>query len=155
MVNSEKIVEIGPVFLAKNGVCYLGDWSGLSKKVSDEIKISELMKFFVSFENINETGICSNRFWAILSERNVGEFSTRFRIVDVLEFNEFQERFLQSGCIHEVDDFFVTILTLQFQVSIFFCRYFGIPIMTDWNESDDIIEFLLVEARDGKIDVSS
>lgn len=45
-INSEKLVEVGPVFLAKNGVCYLGDWSTLSKKHSDEIKICESLNHF-------------------------------------------------------------------------------------------------------------
>lgn len=71
-IDSEKLVEVGPVFLAKNGVCYLGDWSTLSKKHSDEIKIREHLNLFhASFKLLNV-----NTFqWLIL----VDSFSIKLR----------------------------------------------------------------------------
>lgn len=67
IVHSDKMVEVGPVFLAKNGVCYLGDWSGLSKKVSDEIKICECE---IRWKYISKlVGITNSKFSVIDSGR--------------------------------------------------------------------------------------
>ncbi|XP_037031821.1 uncharacterized protein LOC119071167 isoform X2 [Bradysia coprophila] len=111
MVNPNKIVEVGPVFLAKNGVCYLGDWSGLSKRLSDEIKILiDSGRYFLNETSESfQLGSALWTYWSLTKNRK--DFS---------------------------------------QVAVFM-KYFGIPIMTESNESDDILEFLLIEARDGKI----
>lgn len=36
---------------------------------------------------------------------------------------------------------------------LFFFRYFGIPVVVDEDESDEIIDFLLEEATNGKVEV--
>ncbi|KAJ6646697.1 Minichromosome maintenance domain-containing protein 2 [Pseudolycoriella hygida] len=113
-INHDKLVEVGPVFLAKNGVCFLGDWSALPHKFAEEIKtLTDSGRYFLN-ETEENFPLCSAvwTYWSSM-ERNKNDF------VNIAMF----------------------------------MKYFGIPIEIDSRESDDIMEYLLVEAINKTVDI--